>query len=57
MVIVDMLTINFLELKEKVFFNKIKRRIDNIIQMEEALVLQEHGMDVIGHKDPIPYGK
>jgi hypothetical protein len=28
-----------------------------IIQMEEVLVLQEYGMEVMGHKDPILYGK
>jgi hypothetical protein len=25
--------------------------------MEEAFALQEYGMEVIGHRDPISYGK
>jgi hypothetical protein len=56
MIIMDKLVIDFLELKEKVFLNKIGKKVD-IIPMEEALVLWEYGMEVIGHKDPISYGK
>jgi hypothetical protein len=37
-------------------FNKTNQGI-GIIQMEEALLLQEYGMEVMGHKDPILYGK
>jgi hypothetical protein len=42
----------------KTKFYQIKtRRGIGITHMEEALVPCEHGMEVIGHHDPISYGK
>ncbi len=54
--IMNTLTFDFSSLKNKVLSNKIERGI-GITHMEEALVPCEHGMDVIGHRYPIFYGK
>jgi hypothetical protein len=43
-------------LKDKIFSNKIYQGV-GIIQMKEALVPREHGMEVTGHQDLISYGK
>jgi hypothetical protein len=55
-VVIEKLTTNFPNLRKKMLFTKTNQGI-GIIQMEEALVLQEYGMEVMGHKDPILYGK
>ncbi len=54
--IIEKLTTNFPNLQKKMLFNNTDQGI-GIIQMEEALVFQEYGMEVMGHKDPILYGK
>ncbi len=54
--IINKLTSNFHDLCEKVLSNKIGQGV-GITCMEEALALQEYGMKVIGHRDPISYGK
>jgi hypothetical protein len=46
--IVDKLTTNFLELKEKGLSNKTSGGV-GIIQMEEAMVPWEYGMEEMGH--------
>jgi hypothetical protein len=38
------------------FSNKTGRGV-GITRMEEPLILHEYGMEVIGHMDPISYGK
>jgi hypothetical protein len=54
--IINHLIFDFLALKEKFLFNKIGQGV-NIIHIEEALAPCEYGMEVIGHHDPISYGK
>jgi hypothetical protein len=49
---VNTLTSNFLDLCEKILLNKIDQDV-GITCMEEALVPQKYGMEVIGHKNPI----
>jgi hypothetical protein len=56
MIIMEKLTINFFELKEKVLSNKVEKGVDTT-RMEEAPILWEYEMEVIGHKDPISYGQ
>ncbi len=47
----------FLNLKDKVLFNKIGRRI-SITYMEKTLMPQEYGMELTSHKGfKISYGK
>jgi hypothetical protein len=53
---IDTLTSNFLSLKYKILLNKIGRGI-GITHMDEALMPHEQGMEVMGHHDPISYGK
>jgi len=50
------LTSYFLDLCKKILLNKISQGV-GITCMEEALVSKKHGMEVIGHEDPILYGK
>jgi hypothetical protein len=54
--IVDKLTTDFLDLCEKMLSNKTWQGV-GITRMEEPLVPCEYGMEVIGHMDPISYGK
>ncbi len=54
--IVNKLTSNFHDLCEKILSNKMGQGV-GITCMEEALALQEYGIEVIGHSDPILYGK
>jgi hypothetical protein len=54
--IVDKMTIDFLDLCEKLLLNKTSQGV-GITRMEEALVPCKYGMEVIGHMDPISYGK
>ncbi len=37
-------------------FNKTSKRVD-ITCMEEVIVLQKYGIEVMGHRDLISYGK
>jgi len=53
---VNKLTSYFLDLCKKILLNKISQGV-GITCMEEALVSKKHGMEVIGHEDPILYGK
>jgi hypothetical protein len=53
---VNTLTFDFLDLCKKILLNKIGQGV-GITCMEEAFVPQKYGMEVIGHKDPIQYGK
>jgi hypothetical protein len=53
---VDKLIFYFLDLCEKVLSNKTCQGV-GITHMEEALVPREYGMEIIGHKDLISYGK
>jgi hypothetical protein len=50
------LTSYFLDLCKKILLNKINQGV-GITCMEEALVSKKYGMEVIGHEDPILYGK
>ncbi len=54
--IVNKLTSYFLDLCKKILLNKINQGV-GITCMEEALVSKKYGMEVIGHEDPILYGK
>jgi hypothetical protein len=53
---INKLTSNFLDLCEKVLSNRTGQGV-GITRMEEAFALQEYGMEVIGHRDLISYGK
>jgi hypothetical protein len=54
--IVDKLTIDFPNLHKKILSNKMGQSVGNT-WMEEVVVLRKYGMEVIGHKDFISYGK
>lgn len=47
--IINKLTMVFLNLKDKILFNKTRRRV-SITCMEKALMPQEYGMKLIGYK-------
>ncbi len=55
-VTMNRLTFDFLDLCKKILLNKINQDV-GITCMEEAFVPQRYGMKIIGHKDPIHYGK
>jgi hypothetical protein len=46
----------FFDLNDK-FLSSKTNICTRIMQMEEAFVLREYGMESIGHQDPILYGK
>jgi hypothetical protein len=46
----------FFDLNDNFLSNKSNICV-RIMQMEEAFVLKEYGMESIGHQYPIPYGK
>ncbi len=46
----------FLDLKDKVLFNKTSRGV-GVTHMEEALVPWKYGMKMTSHRDSIFYGK
>jgi hypothetical protein len=46
----------FFDLNEKFLSNKSNICV-RIMQMEEAFVLREYGMESIGHQGPTPYEK
>jgi len=54
--ILDKLNVDFLHLHKKFLYNKMGWWVW-ITWMEKAFSLLEYGMEVIGHKDPISYGK
>jgi hypothetical protein len=54
--IVNHLTFDFPTLKEKVLSNKIGQGV-SITHMEEVFVPHKYKMEVMGHRDPISYGK
>jgi hypothetical protein len=54
--IVDKLTTDFPNLREKMLSNQIGRGV-GITRMEKPLIPHEYGMEVIGHMDLISYGK
>jgi hypothetical protein len=53
---IDKLIFNFHDLCKKVLLNKMDLGV-GITRMEEALIPWEYVMEVIGHMDPISYGK
>jgi len=53
--VVDKLIVNFLDLHQKILFNKMGQSVGST-QMEEAVVLRKYGMEVIAHMNPISYG-
>lgn len=54
--IVDKLTVDFPNLHKKILSNKMGQSVGST-WMEEVVVPRKCGMEVIGHKDPISYGK
>jgi hypothetical protein len=46
----------FFDLNNNFFSNKTNICV-RIMQMEEAFVLKEYGMEYVGHQYPTPYGK